>query len=117
MAELQLVTKIVLSLRLAALWWRAVEGLLWLPQNRWLSQEITCNMFFFSASQVRDPGDIIRWEASEAYQVFLTSYCFIQLQSFRYQEYLGFIIAIGDAVKGKKLTEEVFSSDVKIHSK
>ena len=74
-------------------------------------------MFFFSASQVRDPGDIIRWEASEAYQVFLTSYCFIQLQSFRYQEYLGFIIAIGDAVKGKKLTEEVFSSDVKIHSK
>lgn len=36
----------------------------------------------FFASQVRDPGDIIRWEASEAYQVFLTSYCCIQLQSF-----------------------------------
>ena len=59
---------------------------------------------------MRDPGDIIRWEASEAYQVFLTSYCYIQLQSFRYQEYLGFIIAIGDAVKGRKLTEEVCSS-------
>ena len=63
-----------------------------------------------SASQVRDPGDIIRWEASEAYQVCLTSYCYIQLQSLRYQEYLGFIIAIGDAVKGRKLTEEVCSS-------
>ena len=32
------------------------------------------------------------------------------MQSFRYQEYLGFIIAIGDAVKGRKLTEEVCSS-------
>ena len=64
----------------------------------------------FFASQVRDPGDIIRWEASEAYQVCLTSYCYIQLQSLRYQEYLGFIIAIGDAVKGRKLTEEVCSS-------
>ena len=68
------------------------------------------NVFIFSTSQVRDPGDIVRWEASEAYQVFLTTDCYIQLQSFRYKEYLGFIIAIGDAVKGRKLTEEVCSS-------
>jgi len=50
--------------------------------------------FVAATKQVRDPGDIIRWEASEAYQ-----------------EYLGFIIAIGDAVKGRKLTEEVEMSD------
>ena len=56
---------------------------------------------------MRDPGDIVRWEASEAYQVFLTTDCYIQLQSFRYKEYLGFIIAIGNAVKGRKLTDEV----------
>ena len=64
----------------------------------------------FSASQVRGPDDIIRWEASEAYQVFQKLDCSIQLQYFRYQEYLGFIIAIGDAIKGRKLTDEVCKS-------
>jgi len=47
-----------------------------------------------ATKQVRSPEDIVRWEASEAYQ-----------------EYLGFIIAIGDAVKGRKLTDEVEMSE------
>jgi len=47
-----------------------------------------------ASKQVRCPEDIVKWEASEAYQ-----------------EYLGFIIAIGDAVKGKKLTDEVEMSE------
>ena len=69
------------------------------------------------AFQVRSPEDIVRWEASEAYQVanslsrdWLTEQLSIAHYVFVYnfkQEYLGFVIAIGDAVKGKKLTDEV----------
>ena len=62
------------------------------------------------ALQVRSPEDIVRWEASEAYQV---DGCWtnnlswwLNLNNF-VKEYLGFIIAIGDAVKGRKLTDEV----------
>ena len=58
---------------------------------------------------MRSPEDIVRWEASEAYQVAdslssIAHYVFVY--NFK-QEYLGFVIAIGDAVKGKKLTDEV----------
>jgi serine/threonine-protein phosphatase 2A activator len=40
--------------------------------------------------KVKVPDDVAVWEASEGYQ-----------------EYLGFIVAIGEAVQGRKLTEEV----------
>jgi len=50
--------------------------------------------FEVPTKKIRTVEDIQVWEDSEAYQ-----------------EYLGFIIAIGEAVKGRKLTEEVPMSD------
>jgi len=57
-------------------------------------EDCSGGVFEAATKQVRSPEDIVRWEASEAYQ-----------------EYLGFIIAIGDAVKGRKLTDEVEMSE------
>lgn len=46
--------------------------------------------YVVATKQIKRPEDIQVWEDSEAYQ-----------------EYLGFIIAIGEAIKGRKMTEDV----------
>lgn len=55
-----------------------------------VSEEVKKKVYVVPTKQVKTVADIALWEASQAYQ-----------------EYLGFIIAIGEAIKGKKLTDEV----------
>ena len=83
---------------------------------------VKSNSFKIPTKCVKNVQDITVWEKSEAYQVTIHFYHFYSIfymgliffqliLCYFCQEYLGFIFAIGDAIKGKKI-RDVRISDI-----